>query len=90
MLERPKRLYLYKSKLFFTYLIHYSKYYNEYFNADWHSLEERFIAVGFDYEWHWFNIKDLEYESCGVYRITVLGIAFVKGFAFQAEQIADV
>lgn len=86
MLERPERLYLYQRKLFLTYFIKYSKYYNEYFNADWHSIEERYIAVGFN-EWHWFHIEHAEYESIEVHCITILGISFVKGIGFQAEPV---
>jgi hypothetical protein len=87
MLERPERLYLYKHKLFLTYYIKYSKYYNEYFKADWHSFEERYIAVGFNFEWHWFNFQFMEYESLEVYCITILGMVFVKGIGFQAEPV---
>ena len=89
MLERPGRLYIYKRKLFLTYVIKYSKYYNEYFKADWHSIEERYIAVGFNDEWHWFNIKCIQYELIEIHCITILGISFIKGAVFQAEQVGD-
>lgn len=86
-MERPKRLYFYGGKIYFTYHIQYDewvKYDKDDNKIQWHGYDES--AIGFGLSDKWFGIDNDWYDGHTFKGITLFHIIFFSLFSYQSEK----
>lgn len=80
------RIYTHMFGVFFDYKKKQTLFKNKYFdNEPWEMIESWFVFIQFRNSF--FNIEDVYYDGNTAYAITILGVAFGKGYFIDSHKI---